>query len=255
MEALFSWFGMKPEPGAIMAWGARAIFKPQLDNPLDLLPDRQGHEHKGRTEDEYEAFLDEVNKCLPMLRKLSSCFESHEYSEFVWHFDWPYAPSMVLVARGSPSASYGYFYLAMSLVDKDKAPPVIRPKRYETDGEKAERRKKADEQWAKVEAERKERERKEREERKALRDKRNAKVESELGMGQYRQEGQELNSGDRLEVNANQAWRTAVVLAVSGEEALIKYFMPSGIGYMRVVHRNTHAFIRNASKVPKKFSS
>lgn len=124
------WFGRPPLPGAIMAWGARAIFRPQMEGfPLDLLHDRQGwHKEGGVTDEDAKKFQDLLNEVvLPRLQKIATYFSTSDSGSFIRHFDWPGYPDSVVVANGSPQGSYGYFYLGVSVLPRHLAPPETGP--------------------------------------------------------------------------------------------------------------------------------
>jgi hypothetical protein len=125
----FAWFGYPALENSLLAWGARAIFHPSDEFPLDILWDRQGHKFNQDTQkDAYRQFADFINKSvLPKLQKLARHFDPSDHSKFVWQFDWPHDPSIVVVATGSPNGSYGYFYISVNLVPKVGAPEVVRP--------------------------------------------------------------------------------------------------------------------------------
>jgi hypothetical protein len=119
------WFGSPPLPEAKYAWGARAIFKPSDQTySLDILPDRQGH-FMGDPPDEagYKEFVEYMNshRVMPQLQRVARKFDTSSTKKFVLHFPWK-DDSMVMVAAGTPNGSYGYFYIGVSLVPKDKAP-------------------------------------------------------------------------------------------------------------------------------------
>jgi hypothetical protein len=130
----FAWFGYPALDTSILAWGARAIFHPSDKFPLDILWDRQGHKFNRDTQKEaYRQFADFINKTvLPKLQELAHYFDPSDDGSFVWHFEWPHDPSLLVVAMGSPNRSYGYFYIAVNLVPKAGAPEVVRPEGYRT---------------------------------------------------------------------------------------------------------------------------
>lgn len=110
------WFGMPPLPEAKMAWGARAIFE---RGELDFLPDRQGFKHEG--EESIKAFVRFVNKkIIPWMRRAARLLSSNSSRTFTKHFDFD---GQVVVVVMSPRASYGYIYIAVSLVPASVAPP------------------------------------------------------------------------------------------------------------------------------------
>ena len=251
------WFGYPPIEGSRMAWGARAIFKPHTGYPLDLLPDRQGIK---RTEEDIPMFKQEFcpfidSTVFPVLKDLSKAFNSDSLERFTWHFEWPHDPAYLVVAEGSPNASYGYFYLAVSLVERDKAPAQVRPERYRTPEEREADRIRKDREWAEWESKREEERRISRAQSRAANKLIKAKVEAGLGNGPFKTKGQTLEVGDRLLTNANQADREAVVRAIAGNEALIEYFMPKGRSFFTIVEADTHKDVRGVSKstIPKRF--
>jgi hypothetical protein len=130
----FAWFGYPALDNSILAWGARAIFHPSDRFPLDILWDRQGHKFDQDTQKEaYRQFADFINQMvLPKLQESSHYFSPSDHSKFVWHFDWPDDPTLLVVAMGSPNGSYGYFYLSVNLVPKQGAPEVVLPQGYRT---------------------------------------------------------------------------------------------------------------------------
>jgi len=251
------WFGFPPIEGSRMAWGARAIFKPHTDYPLDLLPDRQGIR---RTEEDIPMFKQQFcpfidSAVFPVLKDLSKAFNSDSLERFTWHFEWPHDPAYLVVAEGSPNASYGYFYLAVSLVERDKAPAAKRPEHYRTPEEREADRIRQDREWAEWERKREEERRINRAHSRAANKAIKAKIEAGLGNGPFKREGEVLEVGDRLLTNANQADREAVVRAIAAGEALIEYFMRRGKSFYRIVEADTHKTVRVVSKstIPKRF--
>lgn len=116
------WFGMPPLPEARLAWGARAIFE---RGELDFLFDRQGFKHDD--EESIKPFLRFINKkIIPWLRRAARLLSSDSSRTFVKHFD---HDGQVAVVVMSPRASYGYMYVAVSLVPPSAAPaedcPVV----------------------------------------------------------------------------------------------------------------------------------
>jgi len=116
------WFGMPPLPEATMAWGARAIFE---RGELDFLPNRQGFKHSG--EQSVKPFIRFVNKkVIPWMRRAARLLSSDSSRTFTKHFDFE---GQVVVVVMSPRASYGYLYVAVSLVPASCAPaedcPVV----------------------------------------------------------------------------------------------------------------------------------
>ena len=120
----FAWFGYPALENSLLAWGAGAIFHPSDKFPLDILWDRQGHKYERDTQkDAYRQFVALINQTvLPKLQDLARYFAPSDESKFVWHFEWPHDPGLLVVAMGSPNRSYGYFYIAVNLVPKEGAP-------------------------------------------------------------------------------------------------------------------------------------
>lgn len=130
----FAWFGYPALDNSLLAWGARAIFHPSDKLPLDILWDRQGHKFDRDTQkDAYRQFAAFINQTvLPKLQELAHYFDPSDGDRFVWHFDWPHDPNLLVVAMGSPNGSYGYFYISVNLVPKAGAPEVVQPEGYKT---------------------------------------------------------------------------------------------------------------------------
>jgi hypothetical protein len=247
---LNNWWGLDPHKGCLLAWGARAIFHPYNDHALDFLWDRQGWANPGHPL--LAAFKEMLNKVvLPELQSLAKYFSSDSRDRFVRHFPGPLGT--VVVAEGSPHASYGYFYLAVSVMEAGASIPAeIRP-----DIKAAADEKKREAAYAEWEAERKVEAKARRAAEADRRTTTKAKLDkfSERVTGQYRREGEPLSKGDGLVVYANQADRDAVVLAVSGSTALIEYIMPNGNTHLWEVDVSTHERVRNVNKakLPKKW--
>ena len=89
--------------------------------PLEILWDRQGHKYDRDTQKEaYRQFVTFINQSvLPKLQELAHYFAPSDDGKFLWHFEWPHDSNMVVVATGSPNASYGYFYISVNLVPKE----------------------------------------------------------------------------------------------------------------------------------------
>jgi hypothetical protein len=251
------WFGYQPIPGAIMAWGARAIFKPHVTSyPLDFLPDRQGGDYKAEDFPAFKAFCGYLNKAvIPELQKKSKFFGSSDGDKFVMHFDWPDDPTKKIVAEGSPNASCGYFYLAVNLmtVEQAAAHPEVKPPREIAEEERAKRSAEIaaeNERTAPLVAA----DRKQRNEKKKTAA---ANVEAKAEGKAEKKSGEKLEVNDRLAVEANQSLRTAFVLAVLDDEALIEYHMPGGKTFLRVIHATMHGEIRSVSpkSIPKKWAA
>lgn len=252
------WFGYPPIEGARMAWGARAIFKPHTDYPLDTLPDRQGIK---RTEEDIPVFKQQfcpfINEVVfPVMKDISNYYGSDSLERFTWHFEWPHDPAYLVVAEGSPNASYGYFYLAVSLVERDKAPEEQKPERYRTPEQRAADKIKADLEWAKFEREQREQRRIERESSRARNKRIRAEMAAKLGDGPFRRPGEPLAVGDRVVTEANQANRDAIVRAIAAGEALIEYFMRQGKSFYRIIDKETQDVVQQSvsrSRIPKRF--
>lgn len=249
------WFGYQSVAGALMAWGARAIFKPQSapTYTLDLLPDRQGHDFKDEDDAKYGIFLRYLNQTvLPVLNELAGYYSPSSSDKLVWHFDWTDDPNLVVVVQGSPNASYGYFYLSASLVERSNAPEIIRPVGYLTAEEKLEQQRRIEQTRRQQQQDNRQFNAQQRTTVKELRKENKEK----LGNGPFKNPGDDLMVGDRLSVEANQGQRDAVVRAVVGDETLVEYFMPNGRAFLRVINTKTQGEIRSvsATKIPKKFS-
>ena len=124
-------FGYEELPDALASWDARAIFHPRDEFPLDFLPDRQDFQcalpDEG-AEALYAAFRPVLcGTVLPRLQKVAGLFRDNEDRVFTLHFDWPHDDEYILVAQGSPRASYGYFYLAVNLIRRELAPAMDVP--------------------------------------------------------------------------------------------------------------------------------
>jgi hypothetical protein len=145
--------------------------------------------------------------------------------------------------------------LAVSLVERDKAPAQVRPERYRTPEEREADRIRQDREWAEWERKREEERRISRAQSRAANKLIKAKVEAGLGNGPFKTKGQTLEVGDRLLTSANQADREAVVRAIAAGEALIEYFMPKGKSFFTIVEADTHKDVRGVSKstIPKRF--
>lgn len=253
------WFGYPPIEGARMAWGARAIFKPHTDYPLDILPDRQGFK---RTEEDTPMFKQEfcpfINEIVfPLMKDLSNSFSADSLEGFTWHFEWPLDPEAYLVvAEGSPNASYGYFYLAVSLVEVDKAPKERIPSHHRTPEQKAADKIKADLEWAEFERKESERRRLERESSRVRNKRIREEVAAKLGNGPFKGPGEPLEIGDRVVTEANQGNRDAIVRAIAAGEALIEYFMRQGKSFYRIIDKETQDVVQfsvSRSRIPKRF--
>lgn len=252
------WFGYPPIEGARMAWGARAIFKPHTDYPLDTLPDRQGIK---RTEEDIPMFKQQfcpfINEVVfPVMKDISNYYGSDSLERFTWHFEWPHDPAYLVVAEGSPNASYGYFYLAVSLVERDKAPAEQKPERYRTPEQRAADKIKADLEWAEFERKESERRRLERKSSRARNKRIREEVAAKLGDGPIKKPGEPLAVGDRVMTEANQANRDAIVRAIAAGEALIEYFMRQGKSFYRIIDKETQDVVQfsvSRSRIPKRF--
>lgn len=247
-----NWFGYQSVKGCDMAWGARAIFKPQNSYPLDLLPDRQGHQYDEAQKLEFEAFCDFLNaSVLPTLQQLTAYYDPSDSSVLVWHFDWPEDDDKVVVAQGSPNGSFGYFYLSVSLVSRNLAPEVVRPKGYMTEEERQAALQRIEQQNNQRVAQSRTFNQQRRQQIKT----RQQEIDELFKDSEYRGPGRTVEVGNQISVHANQGQRDALVKKVIGDEALVEYFMPDGKGYLRIVHATTHADIRSVSKksLPKKW--
>ena len=252
------WFGFPPVEGARMAWGARALFKPHTDYPLDILPDRQGIK---RTEEDIPMFKGQFcpfidNVVFPVMKDISNYFTGGSTERFAWHFEWPHDPAYLVVAQGTPNASYGYFYLAVSLVERDKAPVEEKPERYRTPEQKAADKIKADLEWAEFERKESERRRLERESSRVRNKRIREEVAAKLGNGPFKGPGEPLEVGDRVVTEANQGNRDAIVRAIAAGEALIEYFMRQGKSFYRIINKETQDVVQfsvSRSRIPKRF--
>jgi len=252
------WFGYPPIEGARMAWGARAIFKPHTDYPLDILPDRQGIK---RTEEDIPVFKQQfcpfINEVVfPVLDDVANYYTTGSTERLTWHFEWPHDPAYLVVAEGSPNASYGYFYLAVSLVERDKAPAEQKPDRYRTPEQRAADKIKADLEWAEFERKESERRRLERESSRVRNKRIREEVAAKLGDGPIKNPGEALAVGDRVMTEANQANRDAIVRAIAAGEALIEYFMRQGKSFYRIIDKETQDVVQfsvSRSRIPKRF--
>jgi len=101
-------WGLKPEPGAIVAWGARAIYK-SYPVDVDLLGDRMGM--AGGNKVDRRCLADWINKVgLKLLKEQCATRGIRGDSEEVVRIE---AGDFVLVA--SPRASHGYLYIGVWL--------------------------------------------------------------------------------------------------------------------------------------------
>jgi hypothetical protein len=91
--------------GSTAVWGARAIFKPSLEQPLDLLPGRQNAQGA-----DAELLLRGLNSgILDRVQAQARRKDPTSEAEFVLYED----PWVRVI--GSPNGSYGYFYLTAFL--------------------------------------------------------------------------------------------------------------------------------------------
>jgi hypothetical protein len=125
-EAQLRGMGWPCNTKAVFAWGCRAIFKPRNEQPLDILYDRQGHYYPGISDTSdggplYKLFLEAVNGIIPELQDLSKWFEGSSQDMFSKNYPYPHDDKLVMVAAGSPNASFGYFYISVSLVSRADA--------------------------------------------------------------------------------------------------------------------------------------
>ena len=245
--SMFSWFGYAAVPKAKAAWGARAIFKPHLDSPLDLLPDRQGYmvdceklrddwpsDRKKQYEKRWEDFRNLLKKAeaVEKLQEISKNFNSDSKDKFVRRF--PCAEEgMVLVAQGSPNASCGYFYLSVSLVEEKDAPEdlLCESEQFYVRREEEARKREAENERLRPIIRKQMRE--EREQAALL----HSQIEARIAGRSPKNSNSRLEAGDYLETYANQDYRPAFVLAVDGDKALIEYFMPMGMRCMWIVEK------------------
>lgn len=259
---MFAWFGAKPQDNSLLCWGCRAIFQ---RGELDILFDRQGiqidgkcptEDLKGEVKDRWEQFASTINESvLPTLRQLAKLFSNDSKDHYIKHFEWPHDDSLVMVAMGSPNASYGYFYISVSLVrktdavDEHKCEEQLRQERYEQRQREAE----AENERLRplIRAQMRE------QRRQALVTR--MEVEERIVGRHPKQDGQTLVAGDYVEIEANQGFRPAFVLAVGeGDDAhmaLVEYFMPMGKRLYRLLNMRNHDDNRSASEksLPKKW--
>lgn len=245
-------FGYPAAEGAIISWGARAIFRQSSERPLDFLPDRQQFTPNDNRELVLQLSTVLNTDVLPKLQEMGKFFSCDSTEKFVRHFSWPHDPTFVVVAQGSPNASYGYFYISCSLVPAAMAQAEIRP-----DLIAAERKAKLEAQWAENEVRQAEYRRLNRQLGKEIRAKAKAHAEewSRKATGRRPEAGELLVNGDTITVYANQANREAIVIAVAPamNTALVEYLMPNGRTFKWEVWRDSHLKLRNISTVPARF--
>lgn len=250
----FGWFGYQPLEQAVLAWGARAIFQTRNEQyPLDILWDRQGHKFPDTEEGKaaYKQFADFINKeVLPDLQKLAHYFDSASSDKFCKHFPWPHDPSYVVVAQGSPNASYGYFYIAVSLVLLGVAPDEAKPPRQQAQEEYAQRQ----QEWA-VEQERLNKLSKQQSKQNRINAKAKLKEFRTRWDNEPKRHGEHLESGDCVRVFVNQGLRDAVVIAAEGRTALIEYIMPNGGTKLGEIDIQTQDYLHsvNRNRLPAKW--
>lgn len=117
------WYGHAPVPGYVMAWGARAVFRPG-DFPLQFLPEWQAERAEGQ---DFAPMRSAIDALIPELQKLARQFPHGSIASFVRKFPAPDFPGHVLVAAGTPLGSCCFFYLSVSLVPEASAPPDAEP--------------------------------------------------------------------------------------------------------------------------------
>ncbi len=232
-------FGFPPVKGFILAWGARAIYKRPANKEfaktaLDFLPDRQqlsDYNHPQKHE-----FARQINEaCLPRLHELLPYMDggSDERVELIFEADFALGKKIVL--RGSPNASFGYFYLSASLVTHDLAPKgETYPERYRTPEQVA-----GDEKSAAIKASELDamlqRDREARMRERAKGKDRAREMAARIEESRHRECGDSLEAGDHVRMFANQADRDGFVVAVTDDRALVEYHMPNGNRHLREV--------------------
>ena len=252
MSAAIYNFGYAAPAHALANWGARAIWRKGSDKPLDILPDRQMHEHLGRPE-KYKLFIDVINQknVLPLLQQLAAeCDESGDYfceiiplsNDWVGHS---------LILQGTCHNHGDYFYVGCALVTNDCTIPAQKSKGSQALAVQKFQQERYEEERRRIAVLAKLGRKQEREKAKDAK----RKVEELLKIAQHKNAGERLEVGDHLKVWANQGDRDAIVLALSGEEALIRYFMPNGREFLRRVNITTHGDLGSVpvGKIPKKF--
>jgi hypothetical protein len=246
------WWGYHVPPAAVMAWGARAIFKPSQGKfCLDILHDRQGRHFRDEDEAAFGEFVKFVNKnVMPGVIAIAQTLNPDDKHVFVRQFPWA-DESKVVVAQGSPNASFGYFYLSVSLVPAADAPPdQLTPWEVHLAAQRrqeAERQAEAQRVAPLIAADRKAA----RTTKKAVM----AAVQERRNRSPHKDQGTTLEMGDHLFYGVNQGSRHAFCEAALDDEALIRYYMPNGRDFLVVVHRTTHGMVRNTTmkSLPKKW--
>jgi hypothetical protein len=247
---MFGWFGRAAQDKSIMAWGCRAIFHPFEKHCLDIVWDRQGMFIEGHpsgqelSADEnarWTQFAEAVNtNVMPKVRELAGTFGSDSSDSFLKHFPWPHDESLVLVADGSPQASYGYFYLSVSLVRKAVAPAEKKTEMELHQERVAERRREIAAENERLRPLIRKQMTEQRQRARVFR----AEISVRIAGRRPLEDGSPLEAGDYLSLWINQGDRDAFVLAVGdgadGGKALVEYFMPNGNRSMRIIDVDCH---------------
>lgn len=248
---LISWFGYPRDENAISAWGCRAIFKPFSggDRPLDILWDRQGHYNlEGK-----DTMISIINKkIIPDLQEYTQHFSTDSSDRICLHYPFDDEGNFVLVIKGSPNGSYGYFYLSVSLVPKMTAPPVLDP--VGDARAERERREQELEDWRKMsDARNKKFNKINRDKRKVFQEEMKQRIDGRTPC--YQPFEVPMKVGDYFQVEANQGMRDAFVLANRGIEMLYEYWMPKACRRFLVSYDYGTGRGRNYSEnsLPKKW--
>jgi hypothetical protein len=164
----------------------------------------------------------------------------------VRYFEWALNPDWVVVAVGSPRASYGYFYIAVSLVHRFN--PGI-PTEYRRAEELRRKHHSALKQLRNDRRARSEAARQARED---------ADAAFLAKINVIKQPGDPLRVGDGVEVEANRQLRMSRVLALQpdGETALVEYRRSGGDLCLREITTDDHSTLANfsRSRLPKRWS-
>jgi 23S rRNA pseudoU1915 N3-methylase RlmH len=250
MSAAIFNFGYAAPAHALCNWGARAIWRKGSDKPLDILPDRQMHDDFGDPE-QYKLFVNIINQnnVLPRLQQLAAeCDETGDYfCEIVPLQNDCYS----LVLQGTCHNYGDYFYVGCALVYNPHLPASRKSKGSDAIAYQKIQEAEYEKERQRIAVLAKLSRKQEREKAKdAMR-----KVEEIKKIAQHKNAGETLEVGDHLRVWANQGDRDAIVLAIAGQEALIRYFMPNGREFLRRVNITTHGDLGSvpANKIPKKF--
>jgi len=120
------WWGLPALAESDMAWGARAILDTRCSPyALDILGDRQAgfFDDSAEGEAKFNEFSSFLNKTvLPWMRSAAGkYFLTSDTKVFVRHYEFN---GKVIVAQMTPRASYGYMYIACSLVEADSELPA-----------------------------------------------------------------------------------------------------------------------------------